>query len=36
MKEYLFHPAFWISIIIVAIAVNWVWGKFFGGKGKLV
>lgn len=36
MKEYLTQPWFWLSVVIVAIIVNWAWAKFASGKGKLV
>lgn len=36
MLEYIKQPVFWISVIIVALVANWVWMKFFSGKGKLV
>lgn len=36
MMEYIRQPVFWISVVIVAIAVNWLWRQFFGGQGKLV
>lgn len=32
---YLREPAFWIAVVIVAVAVNWVW-NYFTKKGKLV
>lgn len=35
MREYLGSPAFWISVVLVAVVVNWLWMKFMG-KGKLV
>lgn len=36
MIGYLKEPGFWLAIIIVALAVNWAWMKFFAGKGKLI
>jgi hypothetical protein len=33
--QYLREPVFWLSVVIVAVAVNWLW-KMFTGKGKLV
>lgn len=36
MMEYLRHPMFWVSVIIVALVANWLYMKFFAGKGKLV
>ena len=36
MMEYLKQPVFWISVIVVAVLVNFLWMKFLGGKGKLV
>jgi hypothetical protein len=33
--EYLKQPVFWVSVVVVALIVNWVWQKF-AGKGKLV
>jgi hypothetical protein len=35
MSEYLKQPIFWVSVVVVAIAVNWVW-QMVAGKGKLV
>lgn len=32
---YLKEPMFWLSVIIVAVVVNWLWAKF-GKSGKLV
>jgi hypothetical protein len=34
--EYLKQPVFWVSVVLVALIVNWLWSKFMGGKGKLV
>jgi hypothetical protein len=34
--EYLKEPVFWVSVVVVALVVNWLWGKFMQGKGKLV
>lgn len=36
MKEYLTHPVFWVSVVVVAIVVNWLYKTFMKGKGKLV
>jgi hypothetical protein len=36
MTQYLSQPVFWISVILVALAVNWAWQKFGAGKGKLI
>jgi hypothetical protein len=36
VREYLTQPWFWISVIVVALVVNYVWVKFGQGKGKLV
>ena len=33
--EYLKQPAFWVAVIVVAVAANWLWMKF-GKQGKLV
>jgi|HubBroStandDraft_1064217.scaffolds.fasta_scaffold15150_7 hypothetical protein len=33
--EFLRNPMFWISVVIVALVVNWAMMKFFG-QGKLV
>lgn len=33
---YLKEPGFWLAVIIVAVVVNWLYAKFFAGKGKLV
>jgi hypothetical protein len=30
------EPMFWISVVIVAVVVNWLWQRFMPGKGKLV
>lgn len=34
--HYVREPAFWIAVVIVAVVVNWLWGMFAKGKGKLV
>jgi hypothetical protein len=34
--EFLKNPMFWLSVIIVAIVVNFFWAKFARGDGKLV
>lgn len=34
--QYLSQPVFWISVIVVALLVNWAWMTFLKGKGKLV
>jgi len=34
--HYIKEPTFWLAVIVVAVVVNWLWGKFFQGKGKLV
>jgi hypothetical protein len=36
MMQYLGQPMFWFSVILVALAVNWAYQKFFAGKGKLI
>jgi hypothetical protein len=36
MTAYLRQPGFWLAVIIVALAVNWAYQKFFAGKGKLI
>lgn len=33
--EYLKEPIFWVSVVIVAVVVNYLW-KMFMGRGKLV
>lgn len=33
--EYLKEPVFWLSVVAVALVVNWLWAKF-GKQGKLV
>lgn len=33
--EYLKQPVFWVSVVIVALVVNWLWMKF-GHGGKIV
>ena len=35
LMHYLREPVFWLSVVVVAFVVNWVYGKFFAGKGKL-
>lgn len=35
MTEYVKQPVFWLSVILVAVVVNWLWAKF-GKGGKLV
>jgi hypothetical protein len=35
VTEYLKHPIFWVSVVLVALVVNWLWTKF-GKGGKLV
>jgi hypothetical protein len=35
LGQYLTHPVFWLSVVVVAIVINYVWMKFLGGKGKL-
>jgi hypothetical protein len=34
--QYISQPMFWVSVVLVALAVNWAWKQFFQGKGKLV
>lgn len=35
--QYIKEPAFWIAVVVVAVAVNWLWSTFVSkGKGKLV
>lgn len=36
MMQYLTQPVFWVSVVVVAIVINWAYVRFFGGKGKLV
>jgi len=36
MMEYLRQPLFWLSVVVVALVVNWAWMKFGNGNGKLV
>jgi hypothetical protein len=36
MMSYLSQPMFWVSVVIVALVVNWVYQKFMAGKGKLI
>lgn len=36
MTEYLKQPVFWLSVVVVALVVNWAYMKFMQGKGKLV
>lgn len=36
MSEYLMKWEFWFAVVIVALVVNFLWKKFFDGKGKLV
>lgn len=36
MREYLGHPAFWLSVVVVAVIVNFLWMKLMGKGGKLV
>jgi hypothetical protein len=35
MMEYIKQPIFWVSVVVVAVIVNYVWTQFLGGKGKL-
>lgn len=35
MTSYITQPVFWLSVIVVAVVVNWLWMKF-GKSGKLV
>lgn len=35
MTQYLSEPVFWLSVVVVAVIVNFLWGKF-GKQGKLV
>jgi hypothetical protein len=32
---YIKEPGFWVAVIVVAVAVNWIW-QMVSGKGKLV
>jgi hypothetical protein len=36
MMQYLSQPVFWVSVVLVALAVNWAYQKFLAGKGKLI
>lgn len=36
MTQYISQPVFWFSVLVVALVLNFVWVKFFSGKGKLV
>jgi hypothetical protein len=36
VMQYISQPMFWVSVVLVALAVNWAWKQFFQGKGKLV
>lgn len=36
MREYLTNPWFWVSVVVVALVINFAYQKFFAGKGKLV
>lgn len=36
MTEYLKQPVFWVSVVVVAVIINYVWQKISGAKGKLV
>lgn len=36
MREYLTHWQFWASVVIVALIVNFVWGRYMGGKGQAI
>jgi hypothetical protein len=33
--EYIGSWQFWLAVVVVAVAVNYLWQKF-GGKGKVV
>lgn len=34
--EYINKWHFWAAVIIVAFVANWVWMRFFRGKGQIV
>jgi hypothetical protein len=34
--QYIGQWHFWVAVVIVALIVNWLWQKFYPGKGKLV
>lgn len=36
MTEYLKQPVFWLSVLVVAFVINWVWNTLLKKQGKIV